>query len=138
MSLYDECFSNGLPGRDSEKRKGRLGESHGDPTDVIVSDVMIPVMNGIECCEALKMDERTAHIPVILLTALAEERQQLEGYGAGADDYLPKPFSLAVLKAKIKNLLKRSEQLSYISGIGSTCVLRSKPSPIRIRNFFRK
>jgi len=79
--------------------------------DVIVSDVMIPVMNGIECCEALKMDERTAHIPVILLTALAEERQQLEGYGAGADDYLPKPFSLAVLKAKIKNLLKRSEQL---------------------------
>lgn len=58
-----------------------------------------------------KMDERTAHIPVILLTALAEERQQLEGYGAGADDYLPKPFSLAVLKAKIKNLLKRSEQL---------------------------
>ena len=79
--------------------------------DVIVSDVMMPVMNGIECCEALKMDERTAHIPVILLTALAEERQQLEGYGAGADDYLPKPFSLAVLKAKIKNLLKRSEQL---------------------------
>ena len=45
------------------------------------------------------------------MTALAEERQQLEGYGAGADDYLPKPFSLAVLKAKIKNLLKRSEQL---------------------------
>ncbi len=79
--------------------------------DVIVSDVMMPVMNGIECCEALKTDERTAHIPVILLTALAEERQQLEGYGAGADDYLPKPFSLAVLKAKIKNLLKRSEQL---------------------------
>ena len=82
--------------------------------DVIVSDVMMPVMNGIECCEALKTDERTAHIPVILLTALAEERQQLEGYGAGADDYLPKPFSLAVLKAKIKNLLKRSEQLKVI------------------------
>lgn len=79
--------------------------------DVIVSDVMMPVMNGIECCEALKTDERTAHIPVILLTALAEERQQLEGYGAGADDYLPKPFSLAVLKAKINNLLKRSERL---------------------------
>ena len=79
--------------------------------DLVISDVMMPVMNGIECCEALKTDERTAHIPVILLTALAEERQQLEGYGAGADDYLPKPFSLAVLKAKINNLLKRSERL---------------------------
>lgn len=79
--------------------------------DVIISDVMMPVMNGIECCEALKTDEQTAHIPVILLTALAEERQQLEGYGAGADDYLPKPFSLAVLKAKIKSQLKHSEQL---------------------------
>lgn len=83
----------------------------GHEFSLFVSDVMMPVMNGIECCEALKTDERTAHIPVILLTALAEERQQLEGYGAGADDYLPKPFSLAVLKAKIKNLLKRSEQL---------------------------
>lgn len=79
--------------------------------DVIISDVMMPIMNGVECCEALKTDERTAHIPVILLTALAEERQQLEGYGAGADDYLPKPFSVSVLKAKIQNLIKRSEQL---------------------------
>lgn len=77
----------------------------------IVSDVMMPVMNGIQCCEKLKTDERTAHIPVILLTALAEERQQLEGYGAGADDYLPKPFSIHILKAKIRNLIARKEQL---------------------------
>lgn len=77
----------------------------------IVSDVMMPVMNGIQCCEKLKTDERTAHIPVILLTALAEERQQLEGYGAGADDYLPKPFSIHVLKAKICNLIAHQKQL---------------------------
>lgn len=104
-------LSNGLPGRDSENGKVGLEKALEILPDVIVSDVMMPVMNGIECCEALKTDERTAHIPVILLTALAEERQQLEGYGAGADDYLPKPFSLAVLKAKINNLLKRSERL---------------------------
>ena len=95
-------------------------------------------MNGIECCEALKTDERTAHIPVILLTALAEERQQLEGYGAGADDYLPKPFSLAVLKAKINNLLKRSERLKLYFRDRFDLRTRSKQLPILIRNLFRK
>lgn len=79
--------------------------------DAIVSDVMMPVMDGISCCKKLKTDERTAHIPVILLTALSEEKRQLDGYGAGADDYLAKPFSIHILKAKIRNLISRKEQL---------------------------
>lgn len=54
MSLFDECFSNGLPGRDSENGKVGLEKAMEILPDVIVSDVMMPVMNGIECCEALK------------------------------------------------------------------------------------
>lgn len=79
--------------------------------DAIISDVMMPVADGIECCKQLKSDERTAHLPFILLTARAAEKQQLEGYGAGADDYISKPFNINILKAKIKSLILRKEQL---------------------------
>lgn len=79
--------------------------------DAIISDVMMPVMNGIECCKSLKTDERTAHIPIILLTARAAEKQQLEGYDAGADDYMPKPFSLQILRAKINSLILHKKQV---------------------------
>ena len=113
MSLFDECFSNGLPGRDSEKRKGRLGESHGDPTgrfDLLILDIIMPGMNGLELCRMYRQ-RFGYHSPVVMLTALGTTDDIVKGLDAGADDYLPKPFSLAVLKAKIKNLLKRSEQL---------------------------
>jgi len=79
--------------------------------DTIVSDIMMPVMDGLELCEILKTNERTAHIPVVLLTARAEEQQQLEGYYAGADDYISKPFHIDVLRAKIKGLIVRKEKL---------------------------
>lgn len=75
--------------------------------DIIVSDVMMPVMDGLELCLSVKNDARISHIPIILLTARTTETQQLEGFEVGADDYLPKPFNINILKHRINNLLKR-------------------------------
>jgi len=72
---------------------------------LIVSDVNMPYMDGIELTQKIKSDKRTSHIPVILLTALTAEEDQLKGLGTGANDYITKPFNFEVLNAKIKNLL---------------------------------
>jgi signal transduction histidine kinase/DNA-binding response OmpR family regulator len=74
--------------------------------DVIVSDVMMPEMNGLEMTARLKADERTSHIPVILLTARASEAHQLGGLEQGADVYLTKPFNIQLLETHLLNLLK--------------------------------
>jgi ABC-type sugar transport system substrate-binding protein/DNA-binding response OmpR family regulator len=74
--------------------------------DLIVSDVMMPVMNGLEFCQRVKSGTATSHIPVILLTARALSQHQVEGYESGADAYITKPFSADVLLARIGNLLK--------------------------------
>ncbi|NRF37791.1 hybrid sensor histidine kinase/response regulator transcription factor [Pedobacter foliorum] len=72
---------------------------------LIVSDISMPEMNGNELCEKIKSDERTKHIPVILLTALTAEEEQLKGLETGANDYMTKPFNFEILHSKIKNLL---------------------------------
>ena len=79
--------------------------------DLIVSDVMMPVMNGLEFCQQVKKDDISSHIPVILLTARALEKHQIEGYESGADAYLTKPFSPELLLARIDNLLQSRHQL---------------------------
>jgi signal transduction histidine kinase/ligand-binding sensor domain-containing protein/DNA-binding response OmpR family regulator len=79
--------------------------------DIIVSDISMPVMNGIELCGKIKHDPRTKHIPVVLLTALTCEEQQLRGLETGAADYMTKPFNFEILVSKIKNLLRQQQSL---------------------------
>jgi DNA-binding response OmpR family regulator len=73
--------------------------------DAVVLDRVLPALSGEEVCAALKGDERTAAIPVILLSAHASEREIVEGFGAGADDYLTKPFDLDELDERLRRLV---------------------------------
>jgi signal transduction histidine kinase/DNA-binding response OmpR family regulator/streptogramin lyase len=79
--------------------------------DLIISDVMMPVMNGIEFCSKVKENIITSHIPVIILTARSSERNIIEGLNNGSDDYIAKPFSLNILQLKIKNILRTRSNL---------------------------
>ena len=79
--------------------------------DIIVSDIMMPVMDGITLCRQLKEDVRTSHIPIILLTAKDSLQDKEEGYEVGADSYLTKPFSASLLRSRINNLLESRKRL---------------------------
>ncbi|WP_229206881.1 hybrid sensor histidine kinase/response regulator transcription factor [Dyadobacter crusticola] len=87
--------------------KQGLKNALGELPDLIVSDVMMPEMNGIELCRRLKENAATSHIPVLLLTARNSEEQKLEGYQTGAQDYIEKPFNFEILQSKIKSLLNQ-------------------------------
>jgi len=81
----------------------------GSHPDLVVSDISMPEMNGTDLCRKIKEDKRTAFIPVILLTALTGEEQQLRGLETGANDYMTKPFNFEILLSKIRNLLAQQE-----------------------------
>jgi signal transduction histidine kinase/ligand-binding sensor domain-containing protein/DNA-binding response OmpR family regulator len=79
--------------------------------DLVVSDISMPIMSGIELCEKIKKDERTCQIPVILLTAMAGEGNELKSLKTGATDYIIKPFNFEVLLSKVKNILEYNETI---------------------------
>jgi len=83
--------------------------------NIIISDVLMPEVDGFEFCRRIRKDERTSHIPILLLTALGSREHEIEGLSQGADDYITKPFDLVILQTKIENILsvRQSLKLKY-------------------------
>ncbi len=96
-----------------EAMNGKLGweKAKEHQPDLVVSDIMMPLMNGIELSRKIKSDPRTSHIPVVLLTAMTNDETELEGFRAGINDYISKPFTFEILASRIRNLLALREQI---------------------------
>jgi two-component system phosphate regulon response regulator PhoB len=103
-----------------------INQARAHSPDVIVLDVMIPLLDGIETCQRLRSEEATRDTPVLMLTAKGEESDHLTGFSAGADDYVVKPFSVRVLMERVKSLLRRH---SRTHGPGSDIVISG---PIKV------
>lgn len=82
--------------------------------DLIICDVMMPVMDGLECCKLIKDEVSTSHIPVLMLTACSMDEQRVQGYQSGADGYISKPFSNDVLKARIQGLIENHKRIKNL------------------------
>ncbi|WP_375436368.1 two-component regulator propeller domain-containing protein [uncultured Hymenobacter sp.] len=102
--------------------------------DLIVSDITMPYMDGVALSRKLKSDKRTSHIPIILLTGLTQEDEQLRGLESGANDYLTKPFNFEILHVRIKNLLELNRALKTTY----TRQLQVVPSPVEIESSSEK
>lgn len=112
-----------------------LEEAFAQVPDLVISDVMMPIMDGYTLCQRLKDDPRTNHIPVILLTAKAAHASRIEGLLRGADDYLTKPFHIDELRLRVHNLLLRQERLrdwvrQSLIQVSETTAVLPPPRPI--------
>lgn len=110
--------------------KDGLEQARTHQPDVIVSDIMMPVMDGIELCRTLKQSIATSHIPVILLTAKDSLSDKEEGYQSGADSYLTKPFSAKLLESRIANLMEsRRRMASFFASLAGNEAASASPAP---------
>ena len=106
-----DSISNELRILEAANGKDGLEKAISNIPDLILSDVLMPEMSGITLCEKIKTDERTSHIPVVLLTSRSEVENKVTGLETGADDYITKPFSVAELNARINNLIIQRKNL---------------------------
>jgi signal transduction histidine kinase/ligand-binding sensor domain-containing protein/DNA-binding response OmpR family regulator len=106
--------------------------------DLIISDIMMPEMDGIELCKQLKTNECTSHVPVVLLTAKQSDQSRTEGYETGADAYLTKPFSSGVLLACITNLIESRQRLREIFSKGTSFELKKVAINLTDEAFFAR
>ncbi len=84
--------------------------------DLIICDVMMPVMDGMECCRLIKEEISTSHIPILMLTACSMDEQRIQGYESGADGYLSKPFDSKMLKMRCENLIENRKRVNNVLG----------------------
>jgi signal transduction histidine kinase/ligand-binding sensor domain-containing protein/DNA-binding response OmpR family regulator len=109
-----DCFTGSYEVLVAENGKAGLDIAVDKIPDIIISDIMMPVMDGIELCKKLKEDVRTCHIPIILLTAKDSLQDKTEGYSVGADSYLTKPFSGNLLRSRVNNLLETRKKIAQL------------------------
>jgi two-component system response regulator RpaA len=104
--------------------------------DLIILDFLLPTVDGFTVCRRLRQDDRTANIPILILTALTETQDKVKGFNAGADDYLTKPFAEAEMRARIQALLRRRKPLpklnkpTEILSYGPLTLVPTKPEVI--------
>ena len=99
--------------------------------DIVISDLMMPRMDGFAFCKQLKSNEKTSHIPVVMLTAKATLEDRLEGFDLGADEYLVKPFNASEIKARVRNLIKIREKLRELF---RQEVIELKPTEVKVNS----
>jgi signal transduction histidine kinase/DNA-binding response OmpR family regulator/predicted negative regulator of RcsB-dependent stress response len=106
-----EIFAGSYTVAEAANGQDGLTQAIATVPDVIISDLMMPLMDGVELCTRLRQDQRTSHIPLILLTAKASVESRISGFQTGADDYVTKPFHPVELLARVKNLVESRRQL---------------------------
>lgn len=100
--------------------------------DLIICDVMMPVMDGMECCRRIKSEVTTSHIPVLMLTACTMDEQRIEGYDNGADGYLSKPFSSAVLLSRCASLISNRKRINELWHANKLAGETVSSQPVRV------
>lgn len=111
LNFLLECFENDFEIKTAGNGSEGYDQALEDVPDIVISDVMMPVMDGIELCSKLKGDILTSHIPIILLTARSPHIFKLEGLDSGADEYITKPFNFELLEVKVWNLLENRQKM---------------------------
>ncbi|MBC8052664.1 MAG: response regulator [Sphingobacteriaceae bacterium] len=120
--IANELFSNYQIEQAADGLEGYQKALNSIP-DLIISDIMMPGLNGLELCSKLKSDERTSHVPVVLLTAKQSDENKIEGYTSGADAYIAKPFNTDLLAARVRNLLDERTRLRELFSMRNTIEL---------------